>query len=141
MTSQGEKFGSALAKAIKGTAAATLFRIASTAASRATPPCSASATASPKAITSTISSKLTAIFIWQASPLPPMRVTFGPIASSTDLARSNASSSPPTMIEAWPAFTVTGEPERGPSSMIDPARATSAATPRLSSGSMVLMSI
>ena len=57
--------------------------MASTATSRDTPPFSASATASPKAITSTISSRLTAIFIWQASPLPPMRVTFGPIASST----------------------------------------------------------
>ena len=41
-----------------------------------------------EAITSTISSRLMAIFIWQARPLPPMRVTFGPIASSTGLARS-----------------------------------------------------
>ena len=82
--------------------------MASTATSRATPPFSASATASPKQITSTISSRLTAIFIWQARPLPPMRVTFGPIASSTGLARSNAASSPPIITEAWPAFTVTG---------------------------------
>ena len=68
--------------------AATLLRMASSATARWTPPFSASATASPKQITSTISSRLTAIFIWQASPLPPMRVTFGPIASSTGLMRS-----------------------------------------------------
>ena len=115
--------------------------MASTAASRDTPPFSASATASPKQITSTISSRLTAIFIWQARPLPPMRVTFGPIASSTGLARSNASASPPIMTEAWPAFTVTGLPDSGPSSMIDPALANCAATARLASGSIVLMSM
>ena len=46
------------------------------------------ATASPKAITSTISRRLTAIFIWQARPCPPMRVTFGPIASNTSRTRS-----------------------------------------------------
>ena len=84
---------------------------------------------------------MTAIFIWQASPLPPMRVTFGPIASSTGLARSKACSSPPIMIEALPAFTVTGEPDSGPSSMIAPAFLNSAATARLSSGSIVLMSM
>ena len=115
--------------------------MASTATSRSTPPFSASATASPKQITSTISSRLTAIFIWQASPLPPMRVTFGPIASSTGLARSKAASSPPIITEALPAFTVTGLPEIGPSSMNEPALANSAATSRLASGSMVLMSI
>ena len=70
-----------------------------------------------------------------------MRVTFGPMASSTGLTRSKAASSPPIMIEACPAFTVTGEPDSGPSSMIEPALANSAATARLASGSMVLMSI
>ena len=115
--------------------------MASSATSRATPPFSASATASPKAITSTISSRLTAIFIWQASPLPPMRVTFGPIASSTGFTRSKAAASPPIMIEALPCTTVTGLPESGPSSMIEPALANSAATARLASGSIVLMSI
>ena len=50
-----------------------------------------------------------------------MRVTLGPIASSTGLTRSKAASSPPIMIEALPAFTVTGEPDSGPSSMMAPA--------------------
>ena len=45
------------------------------------------------------------------------------------------------MIEALPCTTVTGLPESGPSSMIDPALANSAATARLASGSIVLMSI
>ena len=45
------------------------------------------------------------------------------------------------MTEAWPAFTVTGLPDSGPSSMIDPALANSAATARLASGSIVLMSM
>ena len=115
--------------------------MASTAASRDTPPFSASATASPKQITSTMSRRLTAIFIWQARPLPPMRVTFGPIASSTGLARSNASASPPIITEARPAFTVTGLPDSGPSSMIDPASANFSAIARLASGSIVLMSM
>ena len=70
-----------------------------------------------------------------------MRVTFGPIASSTGLTRSKAASSPPIITEALPAVTVTGEPEIGPSSMTAPALANSAATARLSSGSMVLMSM
>ncbi len=73
--------------------------------------------------------------------MPPIRVTFGPIASSTGFARSNAASSPPIITEACPAFTVTGLPEIGPSSMIEPAFANSAATERLSSGSIVLMSM
>ena len=42
-----------------------------------------------------------------------MCVTFGPIASSTGLARSKAASSPPTITEAWPALTVTGLPDSG----------------------------
>ena len=70
-----------------------------------------------------------------------MRVTLGPMASSTGLARSNAASSPPTITEACPAFTVTGLPEIGPSSMNEPALANSAATARLESGSIVLMSM
>ena len=115
--------------------------MASTATSRPTPPFSASATASPKQITSTISSRLTAIFIWQARPLPPIRVTLGPIASSTGFTRSNAASSPPIITEACPAFTVTGLPDNGPSSMMEPALAKAAATSRLASGSMVLMSM
>src|SRR3954468_4974698 len=120
--------------------AATLLSTASTATSRATPPFSASAIASPKAITSTISRRLTAIFIWQARPLPPMRVTFGPIASITGFARSNAPASPPTITEALPATTVTGLPEIGASSMKRPVLANSAATSRLTSGDIVLMS-
>ena len=70
-----------------------------------------------------------------------MRVTLGPIASSTGFTRSKAVSSPPIMIEALPAFTVTGEPESGPSSMIAPAFKNSSAMARLSSGSIVLMSM
>ena len=69
-----------------------------------------------------------------------MRVTLGPIASSTGFTRSNAASSPPTMIEALPAVTVTGLPEIGASSMIAPALANSCATARLASGAIVLMS-
>ncbi len=45
------------------------------------------------------------------------------------------------MTEARPAFTVTGLPDSGPSSMIDPALANSSATARLASGSIVLMSM
>ena len=70
-----------------------------------------------------------------------MCVTFGPIASSTGLTRSNAASSPPTMTEALPCATVTGLPEIGASSMIEPALANSAATARLASGAIVLMSM
>ena len=47
-----------------------------------------------------------------------MCVTFGPIASITGFARSNAAASPPTITEALPATTVTGLPEIGESSMI-----------------------
>ena len=70
-----------------------------------------------------------------------MWVTLGPMASSTGFARSKAALSPPIMMEAWPALTVTGLPDSGPSSMIEPALANSAATARLASGSIVLMSI
>ena len=52
--------------------AATLLRTALRAMSRLTPPFSANATASPNAITSTMSNRLTAIFIWQARPFAPM---------------------------------------------------------------------
>ncbi len=69
-----------------------------------------------------------------------MCVTFGPIASITGLARSNAAASPPTITEALPAFTVTGLPEIGEFSMKRPALANSAATSRLTSGLIVLMS-
>ena len=73
-------------------------------------------------------------------PFAPICVTFGPIASITGLARSKAAASPPTITEALPAFTVTGLPERGASSMWRPALANSAATARESSGAIVLMS-
>ena len=49
-----------------------------------------------------------------------MWITFGPIASSTGLAVSNAVASPPTISEACPAFTVTGLPEIGASSIMRP---------------------
>ena len=94
-----------------------------------------------EAITSTISSRLTAIFIWQARPLPPMRVTFGPIASSTGLARSNAASSPPIITEALAGLHRDRAAGERASSMIEPALANSAATARLTSGSIVLMSM
>jgi hypothetical protein len=48
--------------------------------------------------------------------------------------------SPPTITEALPAVTVTGLPEIGASSMWRPALANSAATARLTSGAIVLMS-
>src|SRR5204863_254119 len=41
-----------------------------------------------------MSKRFTAIFIWQASPLSPMCVTFGPIASITGFARSKAAATP-----------------------------------------------
>ena len=43
--------------------------------------------------------------------------------------------------EAWPALTVTGLPDSGPSSMIDPALANCSAMVRLASGSIVLISM
>ena len=116
------------------------MRIASTATSRVHAALLGERDRLAEAITSTISSRLTAIFIWQARPFAPICVTFGPMASSTGLARSNAASSPPTMTEALPCATVTGLPEIGASSMSEPALANSAATARLTSGSIVLMS-
>src|SRR5439155_7076271 len=51
------------------------------------------------------------IFISSACPLSPIRSTIGPTSSSTGFTRSNASGSPPTMIDAFPCSTVVGAPE------------------------------
>ena len=91
-------------------------------------------------MTSTISRRLTAIFICTARPLSPIWVTFGPIARSTGSALSNAALSPPTMTEALPCASVTGLPEIGASSIVRPLPANSAAIARLTSGEIVLMS-
>ncbi len=53
---------------------------------------------------------------------------------------SKAALSPPTMTEALPCTSVTGLPEIGASSIASPSRANAAATARLSSGEIVLMS-
>ncbi len=54
---------------------------------------------------------------------------------------SNTSRSPPTMIDAFPSARVTVLAEIGASSMCRPLAENSAATARLSSGAMVLMSM
>ncbi len=87
-----------------------------------------------------MSRRLTEIFICTARPLAPMWVTFGPMARSTGSTRSKAARSPPTMTEALPCASVTGLPEMGASSMLKPLAANCAATARLTSGAIVLMS-
>ena len=58
---------------------ATEFNIASTIIFRSTPPFSARATASPNAITSTMSNKFIDNFVWTAKPFDPTYETFGPM--------------------------------------------------------------
>src|SRR5467141_383860 len=62
------------------------------------------------------------------------------MASKTGWTRSNAAFSPPTMSKALPFERVRVVPEMGASIIVRPALANSAATARLASGSMVLMS-
>ena len=81
-----------------------------------------------------------AIFVCTASPLAPIRVTFGPMSSSTGRMRSKACSLPPTMIESFPSRRVLGLPDTGASSIAAPAAETRSATARLTSGGIVLMS-
>ena len=81
-----------------------------------------------------------AIFIVTAVPFGPRWKTFGPIASSTGFARSNASSSPPTMIETFPCSTVIDVPDTGASSICPPTAATFSASARVFAGLAVLMS-
>ena len=76
----------------------TLASIASTAASRLTPPFSASATPSQNPTTCTTRARFSATFVTSAIPFSPTRVTFGPIARNTGSARLKASSVPPAMI-------------------------------------------
>ncbi len=120
--------------------ATTDLSMASTATARSTPPFSARATASQKTTISTIRARLMATFICTAVPDGPMWLTLEPMSYSTGFTFSKAPASPPTMVEAVPAATVTGLPERGASSMVRPRSANAAAVARLTCGSMVLMS-
>src|SRR5581483_10811603 len=105
--------------------------ITSTAFSRGMPLFSASSRPSLKASICTASERLIAILIVTAAPLGPTYTPRGPIASSTGLARSNASSEPPTMSDALPWSTVIDVPEIGESSSSAPVAATCSASARV----------
>jgi len=104
------------------------------------PDFSASRTPSLNASICTASDRLTAIFIVTAAPLGPRWNTFGPIASRIGFTRSKASSSPPTMTEAFPCSTVIDVPDTGASSICAPTAATCSASARVFAGLAVLMS-
>jgi hypothetical protein len=101
---------------------------------------SASSTPSLNASICTASERLTAIFIVTAAPLGPTWMTRGPIASSTGIARANASSEPPTMSDALPCSTVIDVPDTGESSISAPAAAIRSASARVQAGLAVDMS-
>src|SRR5262249_13641784 len=121
--------------------AMTEFIIASTAVSRSMPPFSAISSPSEYEVICTKRLRLIAIFISRACPLSPIRRTIGPTSSMIGLTRSNASGSPPTMIDALPCSTVVGAPEIGASSILAPSASTSTASVREFAGEPVVMSM
>ena len=100
--------------------AITELSIASTATSLSMPSFSARSSPSLNATICTCSERLIASFNSSACPLSPMRFTTGPMSSRIGRTRSNASSSPPTMIESFPCSSVDTDPDTGASSITAP---------------------
>src|SRR5208282_1354697 len=121
--------------------ATALLTSTSTATSRAIPLFSASSTPSENANICTARLRLMAIFMDNASPLSPTKLTFGPMSSSSGLMWSKVSFRPPTITDNFPSCRVITLPETGASTMSAPTARTFAASARLTAGLTVLMSI
>src|SRR5271165_566594 len=121
--------------------ATALLTSTSTATSRAMPLFSASSTPSENANICTARLRLMAIFMDNASPLSPTKLTFGPMSSSSGLMWSKVSFRPPTITDNFPSCRVITLPETGASTMSAPTARTFAASARLTAGLTVLMSI
>ena len=102
---------------------------------------SASSTPSENASICTTRLKLVAIFITSARPLSPTWVTFGPMSSSTGFDAFERLAAAPDHHRKLARCSVMTLPETGASTMSAPLSRTRAASPRLTAGLTVLISI